>query len=307
MKPFLTRNPILAYFVLAFAGTWILFSPMVLSRNGLGLLPFTVPDALFALLFILGDFAGPTLAAFGVTWALEGKAGMKALFRRYGQWRVGFRWYLLALFTYPLFNLLGVSLWFGAAPLQTLAQHWSTFFTVFLPAVLIFPALITWGEEPGWRGFALTRMQPIYGPLKASLVVGFMHGLWHLPLFLIVSGPTSGGPFHLAAFALNTLAIMLVTIFWTWVFNGAKGGILIAVLLHASFNAAQGFIPMVSQLPPQATWIGLAMNAGLALGVLGLTRGRLGYHDDSWTPQDSVQQKPVLGQLYRGSHHHSTR
>lgn len=295
MKQWITRNPIVSYFVLAFAGTWTFLAPMVFSQNGFGWLPFSVPDPLFALFFILGTFAGPTLAAFWITWVLEGQAGMKALFRRYGQWRVGLRWYLAVLLAYPILNLLAVSLWFGAAPLQSLSQNWVSVLSAYLTAILIFPALITWGEEPGWRGFALTRMQPIYGPLKASLILGFVHSLWHLPIFLMIKGPIAAGPFDLAGFATNTLSIMLVTVLWTWVFNSARGSILIAVLIHASLNASQNMIPMVNQLPPQATWVGVAINASLALLLLVLTRGRLGYRGEA-VPKDSPVHKPLLQQ-----------
>lgn len=299
MNQVLSRNPIVAYLVLAFAGTWLPVLPLVLSQNGLGLYYLKAPEWVFALPFILGTYTGPTLAAILVTWALEGKPGLKTFFGRYVLWRVGFRWYLLVVLAYPLLYLLAATLVMGATPWQNLLYKWPAFFTAYLPALLIFPAFITWGEEPGWRGFALTRMQPLYGPLKASLIVGFLHSLWHLPLFLMTKGPVAAGPFDLAAFAQNTFAILLVTILWTWVFNNAKGSILIAVLLHASSNATSAFIlPLSPGLPLQVmSLVSLAIYAALALLVVVLTKGRLGYADDSPRPQDSVQQKPVLRQI----------
>jgi hypothetical protein len=83
------QHPIVAYFTLAFAITWALHMPMVLGRQGLGIFPYEVPEALFAILFIVGAIAGPTLGAYLVTNALEGKEGRRKLFRRYFQWRVG--------------------------------------------------------------------------------------------------------------------------------------------------------------------------------------------------------------------------
>jgi uncharacterized protein len=278
MKNYLTRYPITAYFLLAFAGTWLFLAPIVLSQNGLGRLDFTVPFGGFVVLFILATYMGPTLAAFVVTTVLEGKPGVKAFLRRYVQWRVGLRWYLVALFGYLLVSLVAMTFILGAEPWLHTAREWPKLFTTFLPAVLIFPALITWGEEPGWRGFALTKMQPLFGPIKSSLILGFLHSLWHLPIFFIVTGPVAFGPFNLMAFVQNTVGIMLITVVWTWVFNKAKGSILIAVLMHAAFNATAGLLPSIPETALQtATIIGLVVNILLAVLLTVLTKGQLGY------------------------------
>ena len=150
------QRPIVAYFTLAFAGTWALQMPMVLGTNGLGLFLYEVPMALFAILFILSVYAGPTMSAFLVTNALDGKESRRKLFRRYGQWRVGLLWYALAIFGFPIIYLIAGSIALGSVPLSDLRANWTTFFSPYLFGLLIFPALLTWGEEPGWRGFALT-------------------------------------------------------------------------------------------------------------------------------------------------------
>ena len=99
LRRLIKRHPLVAFFVLAFAGAWIVFVPLLLARNGLGLLPFSLPVGPFQ---TIGAFAGPTLAAFIVTAATSGAAGLRQLLRRIGQWRVGAGWYLLALLGYPL-------------------------------------------------------------------------------------------------------------------------------------------------------------------------------------------------------------
>jgi len=83
----LRSHPMVGYFAITFAGTWLLMLPIVLAQNGLGLLPFTLPDILLAVLFILGTFMGPTVAAFLVTAATSGRAGTRRLLQRYVQWR----------------------------------------------------------------------------------------------------------------------------------------------------------------------------------------------------------------------------
>lgn len=283
LSVWMRQHPIAAYFTLAFAGTWALHMPMVLGRNGLGIFPYEVPEALFAILFILGVFTGPTLSAFLVTNALDGKEGRRKLFRRYGQWRVGLPWYALAILGLPILYIIAGSVALGGVPLTDLGAHWATFFSTYLPALLIFPALITWGEEPGWRGFAQTRMQEYYHPLVSSVIVGFMHGLWHLPVFLLVSGPIALGPFDLLGFVINTATIIAITILWTWVFNNAKGSILIAVMLHASLNASQAWMSaLIPNYPLDAAGkIAMGFYFVAAVALIFMTNGRLGYAADS--------------------------
>src|SRR5260370_13753990 len=155
LKRLIRHHPLIAYFVIAFAGPWLFNLPAMLARNGLGLLPFTIPFLAFVGLFILGNFAGPTLGAFVVTAIVDGKPGIKQLLRRCIQWRVGIQWYLLVIFGFPLLFLLDMSLWLGPAPLGSLLQHWPLIFTSYLPSLLGFGTIITIAEEPGWRGLAL--------------------------------------------------------------------------------------------------------------------------------------------------------
>jgi uncharacterized protein len=274
----ITHHPVAAYFIGAFAGTWLLQLPILLGRDGFGLLPYSMPLIPYVILFLGCSFSGPTLAAILITRIIDGKLGLRAFFRRYTQWRVPWWIYPFVLFAFPLVYISAATIGMGHFPIEQLRAHWLSYFTTFLPALLIFPALITWGEEPGWRGFALTRLQQHYHPLLASLLVGLMHGLWHLPVFFIVNGPPALGPFNLQRFALNTLGIMLFTLIWTWVFNNARQSILIAVLLHASLNATQAWVgtllPDFSNASDQIAWF---IYLGGAILLLLLTRGRLGY------------------------------
>jgi len=272
------KHPLVAFFSIAFAGTWLLELPMVLGKDGLGLLPYSVPLALYIALFLLSSFSGPTLAACLVTNAVDGKEGLRKFFRRYGQWRVGLPWYLLAVFGFPILYVAAASIALHGIPLTELRANWVTFFSSYLPALLIFPAFITWGEEPGWRGFALTRLQKRYHPLVSSLIVGFFHGLWHLPIYLLVVGPVASGPFDFVKFATNILAIMSITVIWAWVFNNAKGSILFAVLLHASLNAAQAWMgSLIPDYPQEAGFIAFGFYIVVALELILITKGRLGY------------------------------
>ena len=271
-------HPIAAYFALALIGTWLFQLPIILSTDGLGLIQYQVPFPIFVALFLLSTFAGPTVGAVVVTHALEGRAGVKRFFRRYVQWRVGILPYLIVLFGFPLLWLIAVSSQMGLVPLQAIAAQPATYVTSYLVGVLVFPAIIQWGEEPGWRGFALTRMQERYSPLVAALVVGLVHGIWHLPNYLMVGGPNAAGPFDPVKFGLNTLVVMVISIIFSWVYNRANQSILIAVLIHSSLNAAQAWVPrLVPNLPVQAEYVLLGLYGLTALILIIATKGRLGY------------------------------
>jgi membrane protease YdiL (CAAX protease family) len=271
-------HPITAYFALAIIGTWLFQLPMILSSDGLGLIQYQVPFPIFVALFVLSAYVGPTGGAVVVTHALEGGAGVKRFFRRYVQWRVGILPYLIVLFGFPLIWLIALSSQLGLAPLQAAAAQPLAFLTSYLVGVLIFPAIIQWGEEPGWRGFALTRMQQRYSPLMAALVVGLVHGIWHLPNFLMVAGPTAAGPFSPVNFAVNTALITAVSIIFSWVFNRASQSILIAVLIHSSFNATGMWMAgLVPNIPPVAGYVVYGLYALTALIIAIVTKGRLGY------------------------------
>lgn len=143
---------------------------------------------------------------------------------------------------------------------------------------MIFPGLLQWGEEPGWRGFAQTHLQRQYGALPASLVVGFLHGLWHLPNHLLVVGPPAAGPFDLANFLLNTAIVMALTLVLTWIFNGAQQSILVAVLTHASLNVSQAWLSaLLPNQPAQVVYTALIIVAVCTVAVILLTKGKLRY------------------------------
>jgi uncharacterized protein len=275
---FIATRPLLAYFLIAFAPVWLALLPFVLAQNGLGLVPVTLPDAAFVVLFIGGTLLGPTGGAFVVTAATEGRPGVRRLLRRYVQWRAGWQWYALTLLGYLAVHLVAASIWLGAAPAYALLANWPQLFTSYLPlllAMIIFPALL---EEPGWRGFALPRLQARYGPLAGTLILGFLHGIWHLPVYALVSGPAAMGPFDIVNVVTNTMFMIVMTVIWTWVFNNARGSILMAILLHAASNATGTFFgQVVPDLPAEFGVTMFALYAAIAVVVVITTRGRLGY------------------------------
>jgi membrane protease YdiL (CAAX protease family) len=295
LKRLISAHPLVAYFVLAFAFMWIPVLPLTVSRNaGVGLLPYDLPSVLMNVLLVLTVISGPTLAAMTVTGVTDGRTGVKQLLKRCIQWRVGLPWYLVALFSILIIWLLAYTAVVGLPLLVGTVTHGSLIVTTFLPLVafgIIIPAI---DEEPGWRGFALPRLQQRYGPLWGSVILGTLHGFWHIPaVFTALFGPL---PFaDLLPFIVTNL---FATVLYTWVYNHTGGSILIAILMHAASNAASGWLTTLLQetqlTPPETGWLGYVtahqwLNViafGLAaLVLIVITRGRLGYRPSMDTPR----------------------
>ena len=177
---FIKNHPLVSYFILAYGVMWFFISPMVIDALELA----AVPEALSFASFVLSSLLGPTVAAFWVTGVLEGKDGMRRLFRRMFQFRAGLQWYAV-IFIVPIVIWVGAySFIYNGAPIANLMANPSLLLSVFLPGVLIGLVIPSIGEEPGWRGFAFPRFQKQYGPIVATLILGTLHGIWHLPALL---------------------------------------------------------------------------------------------------------------------------
>jgi membrane protease YdiL (CAAX protease family) len=272
----LRRHPLTSFFVLAYGVSWLGWTPYLLSLDGFGLLPLRFPELLGStqLVGVLpGAYAGPLAAAFLVTAVTEGSAGLRRWRGRLLRFRVGRVWYLLVLVGLPAVLLLGTLPLPGAvAALRAPAPG---LLLSYLPLLAL--QVITTGlaEEPGWRDFALVRLQQRHHPLVATLLLGVLWAGWHLPLFVTSwAGPTFSPP-ALAQFVL--LAVVLSVII-TWVFNRTGQSLPMVMLLHATFNAfaAAGWPAFFPGSDPRWTWGVVLGPIALALVLIVVTRGRLG-------------------------------
>ena len=116
LKRLIKHHPLLTYFVIAFAGTWLVDLPMLLGKDGLGLFPYRFGDAGMLVVWF-SAFTGPFLASLLVTAITSGKAGIRPLLHRFVQWRVGVQWYFAALFGFLLIWLVGYSILLNGEPL----------------------------------------------------------------------------------------------------------------------------------------------------------------------------------------------
>jgi uncharacterized protein len=275
-KGLLARHPLVFFFIFAYAGTWLFELPYVLSEYGVGLLPYSSPVLLWT--SPVSVFFGPFLAAFVMTGVTEGRAGVRRFLRRFVLWRVGLGWYLFVLVGVPALFVLSIIVLPGVLgsfqglgamlpPLSLLG--W--FVYAFFPGGAL-------GEEPGWRGFALPRLQSLHGPLLGSLILGPLWGLWHLPLFFTPWNELTA--FNVVVFVLATTCLAIM---YTWVFNNTKGSVLMAILIHASFNASvTGILAPLFPAPILSDYGLLPLLGGFgvfAVVLVALTRGRLGYQN----------------------------
>jgi uncharacterized protein len=276
----LARHPLVSFFVLAYAGSWLFQVPAALSEGGVGLLPVSSlvdPVYLYVSATTLGTFMGPFLSGFVMTGATEGREGLRRLLRRIVLWRVGLRWYLFALIGLPALLMLSAIVLPGAlASFQGLAP---TLVTSYL-LVFVYIFFIGGGlnEEVGWRGFALQRLQRLHGPLVGSLILGVLWGGWHLPLFWVTYWNT---PATILTIVLFVTAIIAFTFVMTWVFNNTKGSVFMAILVHTSNNAFYAIVVAIFSAPiviGNGGTVPLIFGHGiLVLVLIALTRGRLGY------------------------------
>lgn len=271
------RAPLIWFFSLAYLLSWLAWTPYVLSENGLGVLHFAFPviGGTTQLLGVLpGAYLGPIASALLVTGVTEGRHGLRVWRGRMTKLRVGWRWYAVVLLSVPAALTIGSAALTGQSPLMPSVAV----LAAYLPGLLLQMVTTGLAEEPGWREFAMPRMQRKYHPAKATLIVGVLWGVWHMPLFLTEWG--GGGPHVDPTTPLEFLGTAIAFSFvMTWVFNRSRESMPLVMLLHTSVNnffsvAGTDMFPRLSM--QETTHAFLLTATAAALIVLLATRGRLG-------------------------------
>ncbi|HYH29793.1 MAG TPA: CPBP family intramembrane glutamic endopeptidase [Pseudonocardia sp.] len=271
------RRPLLSFFVLANLMSWLAWTPYVLSQNGLGVWDYQFPGFLGGgqLLGVLpGAYLGPIASALFVTAVADGRAGLHRWIGRMWRWRVRWHWYAIALLGVPAAMLITGYVFSGG---QVHAPSMLAI-AAYVPALLVQMVTTGLAEEPGWRDFALPRLQRRFGPLAGTMVLGPIWAVWHLPLFLTDWGGWPDADWtRPVAFAVFCIAFNVVM---TWVFNRTGESLPLAVLAHVSVNNFASILwsEMFPTIDADRAMQAMAAGAVVA-GVLVLigTRGRLGY------------------------------
>jgi membrane protease YdiL (CAAX protease family) len=241
IKAFIKRHPLLSFYTLAFAISWggillaVGLGPGGFSATPLQFQKAAIPYAVLAMVL------GPSVAGILLTGLVHGRAGLREFRSRLLKWRVGIRWYAVALLTAPLV--------FAAVfvPLSLISPQ-------FLPRIVITSdkaSVLLMGiaagliagifEELGWTGFAIPKMRHRYGVLATGLFVGVLWGAWHLLQRYWTSGVTSGDislALWLADAVIGTLVGSLVAyrVLMVWVYERTGGSLPVAMLMHVSLT-----------------------------------------------------------------------
>ena len=189
-------------------------------------------------LSILSVFT-PSLVALVIVLLADGGRGARILFIERLIKPFGLGWFLTALLLFPLVGVTAVVLhsMFGGAPLG-------------LRTTRLFPQLfvivvISLGEEFGWRGYLLPKLQEKYSALMASLILGVVWGLWHFPASLIGTGVPLDMPFY-----VFIVWVMLATLVMTWVYNNT-GSVFLAIIMHSVANGMFNYLPLLPEFVGQ--------------------------------------------------------
>jgi membrane protease YdiL (CAAX protease family) len=262
VEAFVTRHPLRTYFAIAFAVSWA----GVLFVVGPGGIPTTIEHLMtIGPAMYVAMLAGPSVAGLLMISLVSGRAGLREVLARLLKWRVGWRWYAVALLTAP-FLVMTVSL-----ALSVLSAE-------FLPAIFMTndkaPLLLSGlaaglivgiFEELGWTGFAIPRMRRRYGVLSTGLLVGVLWGAWH---FIMFWEPGSfSGPLPLAVLFVKLFSwLPAYRVLMVWVYD-RTGSLLVAMLMHAVLTSGMLILtPTAISGVPLLIW--LVVLAAVLWGVV---------------------------------------
>jgi membrane protease YdiL (CAAX protease family) len=226
----------------------------------------------------LGSF-GAAISALVLTGVSEGRDGLRGLLSRLFIWRVGLKWYLISLLLVPVVGLTIAILYVllkGLGSELPEAEYWhSTLWQQILiwVAGIWLGVAIAPGEELGWRGYALPRLQATVHPLAASILLGLLWGMWHFDGLL----SHAANEYSLVDVLGFTAGTISASVIYTWLFNNTRGSVLIASIFHAAYDITVIWVAAILPIPPNDMWIGLIGLAAIALAIILLAGPQLSY------------------------------
>ena len=230
MSGFVKKHPALSLFLVAVALGPALVAPVLAG--------WVSPK------FLQLGALSASLAGFAVAVVEGGAASVRELLRRGRIWRVGIRWWLVAVL-FPLAPAFAAIVL--AAAYTNQPAEWSSlgpWYSV-IPSLLLLITFAGLGEEFGWRGFAFPRLRARHHALVAALIIGGFHALWHIPLFLVKGeayNTLAGQIGFLPAFLGYACLVVALSVQLAWIFANARGSVLLAAVYHGAGNAWAGYV-----------------------------------------------------------------
>ena len=230
MSAWIKKHDLIIYFILAFAISWTFMIPPALATRGL--ISYDMPYAVY----YLASF-GPMISALLLSAITGGASGIGRLLSGLLKWRVGWGYFAFSVFAPFAFFFIAVLLtriFTGAWPQLSLLGE-----ADYLPYLGFFGALGLWlltygmGEEVGWRGYALPRLQRTRSAVAAALILGVIWASWHLPAFFFRDTYIEMGAL---GFPIFIVSVVFASVLLTWLYNSTAGSLLMVVLFHALYN-----------------------------------------------------------------------
>jgi membrane protease YdiL (CAAX protease family) len=225
-------RPVVAFFVLAYIFTWAWVIPWAATGHtvfqGRGW-PTHFPSLL-----------GPLLAAFVVTGWTTHRPGLRDLVTRMGRWRIGWRWWLTVLSPLAFFGVALAAMTAVGANVPA-RREFVQFSGLSAGLGIVGMALVVilvngFGEETGWRGYALPQLQQRFGPIAATVILALLWAGWHIPQFFLLD---SYKDFSTSMLPVFVVGLTCGAIVWTWMYNHT-GSILAVAVWHGIYNVTGG-------------------------------------------------------------------
>jgi uncharacterized protein len=283
------RHPVVTFMLISLGAYFVTAAipPIVNSE----VLPFGLP-----LHGVVGGVLGVGLAAFLVTAALSGRAGVADLVRRSVRWRVSVRWYLIALLTVPVGATLISLAIYGPGALAAPSGGWPRALGVVAAVFVLQLVLFQLAEEIGFTGFLQHHWQDRYHPLKLTFYVALLWAVWHVPdhfaeegwgMEALISAPV--------VFAIGFVSLFFARALFVWFYNRTGFSVLLVAIFHASFDAA------ISQLSydvvPGSNTARFLIFSGVvvvfATAVIIATKGQLGRAKEAVETQAAVSDRDM--------------
>ena len=231
------RYPLIAYVIISYAVTWLVLAPELLAVRGL--VDLHLPRHWESIAAF-----GPAIAGFTVAYICNGRQGVADIVHSLLHWRVGAPWWLFVVLMPALFFIAAIAIVAvqqGAAPdIGSLADSELASAAGLVDLVLFGAVIQSLAEEPGWRGFYLSRLRQQYRALAATLILSPVWILWHVPFFLLRP------EFGIGQFIGLATGLFAAAIWFTFIFDGTRS-VLMAFLFHVLINIARGMALAVSK------------------------------------------------------------
>ena len=230
MKNLIKKNQAVSFVLLTYLISWIIWMPI---KNLIQSELYSSPLYVVVMLMIGGY--GPTISAIVISGIIGGRVQVKNLLKKFLIFRVGSKWYVIALLAGPMIAIVGTCIYkFSGGELGWINYQAFLWFPVFIFIAALFGPL---AEELGWRGFLLPKVFEKYGYFKSSIILGLIHTFWHTPLFWAAEGTSiSGMPITFLTVSKYAIFITGTSFIYTWVVKNTRWSVFLAILIHAGIN-----------------------------------------------------------------------